>query len=71
MLELVHIAIGDHPIQRLAIVHINNPEGAHEFKAQLLASISYPGEIIIAEFTPGLSVHTGNGVVGVVLVTGN
>jgi fatty acid-binding protein DegV len=36
------------------------------FKEQLCAAIPCPGEVIIAEFTPGLSVHTGAGLIGVV-----
>jgi DegV family protein with EDD domain len=71
MLDLTHSAISDHTIQRIAVVHTNNPAGALDFKTQLQASITYQGDIITAEFTPGLSVHTGSGVVGVIIVTGS
>ena len=70
MLDLTHSAIGDQSIQRMAIVHANAADGALELKTQLLESFSFKGDIIIAEFTPGLSVHTGSGVVGVIVVTG-
>jgi DegV family protein with EDD domain len=71
LLELTQSAISGHSIQRIAILHTHNPAGALEFKIMLQASLSYQGDIIIAEFTPGLSVHTGPGVVGVAFVTGN
>jgi hypothetical protein len=41
------------------------PEEAMAFRDQLCALLPCPGEIILAEFTPGLSVHTGAGLIGV------
>jgi DegV family protein with EDD domain len=69
ILELTCSAAGTKSIARAAIIHVNNPEGAKELEGRLRAVLACPDEIIIAEFTPGLSVHAGSGVVGVVILT--
>jgi len=51
-------------------VHVNALEAANQFEARLRAALDCPAEIIHAELTPGLSVHSGNGMVGVVIVSG-
>lgn len=56
-------------IQKLAVIHINNPAGAAEMESLLRAKLACPAEILVAEFTPGLSVHAGAGVVGMVVLT--
>lgn len=58
-------------LEHLAIIHVNAPEMAHKFQNQLCSVLPCPKEIITAELTPGLSVHTGTGVVGFVFVTEN
>ena len=69
-IELAVAAAGGRPVERLAIIHVNVPAQAHEFEAQLRASLPYTGEVVYAELTPGLSVHAGAGLVGLVMVTG-
>ena len=69
MLQLTRASLNGSSIARAAVIHVNNPSGAAEMRALLCDSLSCPGEIITAEFTPGLSVHAGSGVVGVVLQT--
>jgi len=68
LLELTSQALDGKSIERAAIIHVNNPEGARELKEQLCARMPCPEGILTAEFTPGLSVHAGSGVVGVALV---
>jgi len=70
MLELTRVSVNGQAIQRAAIIHVNQTEGARELRELLCASLDCPAEVITAEFTPGLSVHAGDGVVGVAVVAG-
>ena len=56
-------------IRRAAVVHMNDRAGADEMVSLLRAAFACPEEIILAEYTPGLSVHIGPGVVGVAVET--
>jgi fatty acid-binding protein DegV len=69
ILELTCASVGAKTIARAAVIHVNNLEGAKELEDRLRAVLPCPEEIITAEFTPGLSVHSGSGVVGVVVLT--
>jgi len=68
VIELTRETVGKGSIERLAILHVATMEGAHEFERMLRASIPCPDEVLYAELTPGLSVHTGSGLVGVSFV---
>ena len=67
MLDLLNTSLDGKEIERLAIIHINDPKGAEDLQGQLQAHFTCPAEVTISEFTPGLSVHAGSGVVGVVV----
>jgi len=69
-IELVADAVGGQPIDHMAIAHVAVPEAVQEFEAQLQANLECPEEIMVVELTPGLSVHTGVGLVGVGVVVG-
>lgn len=56
-------------IVKIGITHINNPAGAAELEKRLQNELKLPSEIIFAEFTPGLSVHGGTGLVAGILQT--
>ena len=70
VIELAGEAAAGQPIARLAVLHVNAPEEARAFEAQIRAALPCPQEIVIAEMSAGLSVHTGAGMLGVALVTG-
>jgi DegV family protein with EDD domain len=63
--ELAEQAAEGHPIERLAILHVDALEDARHFQELLCERIACPPEIILAELTAGLSVHAGAGLVGV------
>jgi DegV family protein with EDD domain len=66
VIELSTEALAGRPLERLGIQHVACPDEVEAFKEQLCAAIPCPAEIMVAEFTPGLSVHTGAGLIGVV-----
>ncbi|NSW50938.1 MAG: DegV family protein [Anaerolineae bacterium] len=69
VIELTKEKVGNGKIEQLAIVHVTAPEDAKEFERMLRAQVECPAEALYAELTPGLSVHTGAGLVGVSFVT--
>jgi DegV family protein with EDD domain len=68
-LELTCASAGGKPIQSVAFMHVNNLDGAQELHSQLCGLLPCPSIVVMTEFTPGLSVHAGAGVVGVTLLT--
>ncbi len=70
VVELTARALGGRPAERMAIMHVNAPEAAQELASLAQRSIAGPETIVTVELTPGLSVHTGPGLVGIVVVAG-
>ena len=68
VIELTQEALGGRGVERMGIVHVAVPDQAREFEAQLRASLNCPDDILIAGLSPGLSVHSGAGMLGVVTV---
>ncbi len=69
-IELAAQAVAGRPIERLAILNVAVPEDARRFREEVLQALPYEGEVLTADLTAGLSVHTGRGVVGVAVVAG-
>ena len=69
VIELTMEVTEGRSMESLSILHVNVPEAAGQFELQLRAAMACPAEIRIVEMTPGLSIHTGAGLVGVVIVT--
>jgi DegV family protein with EDD domain len=65
LIELVITRAEGRPIERMAIVHVAAPEMARKFESKLRERMDCPSEILFCELTPGLSVHSGAGLVGV------
>lgn len=71
LLTLTAEALGKNSVERMAVVHVDAREAALEFEAQLRINLPTPDQIMLAELTPGLSVHAGAGLVGVSFVVGS
>lgn len=69
ILVLLEQSVQQKKIIRLSVFHSNDLRGAEEMETLVRQALPCPEKIIIADFTPGLSVHAGSGLVGVVLQT--
>ena len=63
-------ALGGRPIERMAMIHVNALEDARQLEAMLRAELDCPEEMLFSDMNPGLSIHAGAGLVGVVFVAG-
>jgi fatty acid-binding protein DegV len=68
VIELSARATGTRQIEQMCILHANAEQSAQEFRAEIRNRMHCPDEILLAEVTPGLSVHSGAGMVGTVFV---
>lgn len=55
-------------VERMALLQVDAERDAHQIEQQVRERLPCPSNILIAELTPGLSAHTGAGLVGVVVV---
>jgi DegV family protein with EDD domain len=55
-------------IEKMAVLHVNAPEAGHQFESLLRAALPCPDEILFTDIKPGLSIHSGAGMVTVVCV---
>ncbi len=69
LVQLLEKSVAGKQIEKAGIVHVNNPEDAALLESRLRADLPMPADVLIAEFTAGLSVHGGTGLVAAVLVT--
>ena len=56
-------------VERIGLIHVNNEAGVMALYDMIKEVLPISAEPIVADFTPGLSVHTGSGVIGFVMVT--
>ena len=64
LVALIIKTVSQKSIQKAAIYHINNLEDARILETKLREKLALPTEIEIVPFTPGLSVHAGEGLIG-------
>ncbi|MBN1260053.1 MAG: DegV family protein [Anaerolineae bacterium] len=64
-------ALAGRPIERAGIIHSSAPEDAQVFEGEVRSVLDISTDIIVTEFTAGLSVHTGIGLVGLTVVAGS
>ena len=69
LLELVEETIGTEQIQGMGIIQAACLDEAEKFKLMVAEHFDYQGEIPIVEFSPGLSVHSGKGLLGLAVYT--
>ena len=69
VLDLTEESLGDNEIESIFVLHVAAKEAAAKFEEQLRAKVNCPADIPVTELTPGLSVHTGAGLVGVAFTT--
>lgn len=70
VVELSAESVGERPIERMCMIHIAASENAENLEALLRSEIDCPDDVLYAELNPGLGVHAGAGLVGVVVVLG-
>jgi DegV family protein with EDD domain len=68
LVELLVDSVSGRPIERAAILHVNNLADANHLEAELRKKLALPDDLLLVDFGPGLSVHAGAGMVGAVLV---
>ena len=68
LLDLTQTALAGRAVQEAAVLHVAVPDDAERLRSHLLAALPNAPEVVVAELTPGLSVHGGPGMVGIVAV---
>lgn len=68
VINLVNESLAGRPVEQMTVLHVNAEAMAAQFEAQLREVVACPEDCILADFTPGLSVHTGPGLVGVIAI---
>jgi DegV family protein with EDD domain len=68
LVDLTVQSLDGRSVEKLAILNVTAAEEAKKLESLLRAALDCPEEVVHAEFTAGLSVHTGPGTVGVVAV---
>lgn len=70
LVELLVNAVGDKSVERICIVHVLNEEDAEFLRSKLASKLKLPDVVEFFDFGTGLSVHTGVGLVGCFILTG-
>jgi DegV family protein with EDD domain len=68
LVELAVENVDGRPVERACMLHVLNPEDAKFWEEQMRKKIDLPKDMPLYHFGPGLSVHTGAGMIGVVIL---
>jgi fatty acid-binding protein DegV len=69
MFELMINACDGKAIERGAIIHADCPEKVQNLQNKINISFPELKPFLLSEFTPGLSLHTGPGTIGITILT--
>jgi len=69
LVDLAQKSVQGVEIRKIGLTHVDNQDGVLSLFDGLKEALSITSEPLISEFTPGLSVHSGSGFIGYVLVT--
>jgi DegV family protein with EDD domain len=69
MFELMINACDGKAIERSAIIHADCPEKVQNLQNKINISFPELKPFLLSEFTPGLSLHTGPGTIGITILT--
>lgn len=67
-IELTAEKVTGHKVEKMCILNVKCPDAARQFEGLLRAIIACPDEIIHVDLNPGLSTHTGAGMIAVVFI---
>lgn len=70
LVELLAGSVDSRKVERAAFIHVAAEEDLAILERELRARITLPTEVVHTGFSPGLSVHTGAGTIGAVLLLG-
>jgi DegV family protein with EDD domain len=70
LVELLASSVDSRKVQQAAFIHVHAAEELAVLEQELRARVTLPAEVVHTEFSPGLSVHTGAGTIGAVLLLG-
>ncbi len=69
IIEMLSLCCAEKGIERGAIIHVNDVEGARWLHEKVRETTLHKNPFIFSEFTPGLSLHTGPGTLGITIMT--
>jgi DegV family protein with EDD domain len=70
LVELLANSVDSRKVGQAAFIHVAAEEDLAVLEQELRARITLPAEVVHTGFSPGLSVHTGAGTIGAVLLLG-
>jgi DegV family protein with EDD domain len=68
VIELGGQSLNGRGIEQAAFIHVSAADAARDLQEKFCRTVGSANQMMTTEFSPGLSVHTGSGVVGFVLL---